>query len=132
MQLLNVALGGDLVAHIPDHYGDAVIHRHPELQPTQHPVRIEPTSRLAAILGASDLVVHSVHHQAVGRLGNGLHAVAWSPDGVIEAVESDRHRFVVGVQWHPELGALGDERQRRLFEVLIDRTAEYAPRSAVS
>jgi putative glutamine amidotransferase len=132
MQLLNVALGGDLVAHIPDHYGDAVIHRHPELQATQHPVRIDPKSRLAAILGETELIVHSVHHQAVGRLGNGLHAVAWSPDGVVEAVESDRHRFVVGVQWHPELGALGDERQRRLFEVLIERTAEYAPRAAVS
>jgi putative glutamine amidotransferase len=132
MQLLNVALGGDLVAHIPDHYGDAVIHRHPELQATQHPVRIDPASRLARMLGETDLVVHSVHHQAVGRLGKGLRAVAWSPDGVVEAVESDNHRFVLGVQWHPELAALADERQRRLFEVLVDRTADCVPRSAAS
>lgn len=132
MQLLNVALGGDLVAHIPDHYGDAVMHRHPELQPTQHPVRIDPKSRLSRILGADDLVVHSVHHQAVGKLGAGLRPVAWSPDGVIEAVESERHEFVVAVQWHPELGALGDERQRRLFEVLVERTAPAVPRSAAS
>jgi putative glutamine amidotransferase len=61
-----------------------------------------------------------VHHQAVGRLGDGLRAVAWSDDGVVEAVESERHPFLIGVQWHPELGALADERQRRLFEELVD------------
>ncbi len=82
-------------------------------------MNIEPASRLARILGATELSVHSVHHQAVGRLGKGLRAVAWSPDGVIEAVESDLHPFLIGVQWHPELGALDDERQRRLFEALV-------------
>jgi putative glutamine amidotransferase len=71
------------------------------------------------VLGATDVTVQSVHHQSVRRLGEGLRAVAWSPDGVIEAIESERHPFVVGVQWHPELGALGDERQRRLFETLV-------------
>ncbi len=119
MQLVNVALGGDLLSHIPDHFGDKVRHRHPELRPVEHLVSIEPASRLARILGATELTVHSVHHQAVGRLGLGLRAVAWSPDGVIEAVESERHPFLIGVQWHPELGALGDERQRRLFEALV-------------
>src|SRR5438046_1887949 len=90
MQLVNVALGGDLLSHIPDHFGDKVRHRHPELRPVEHLVNIEPASRLARILGATELTVHSVHHQAVGRLGLGLRAVAWSPDGVIEAVESTR------------------------------------------
>jgi putative glutamine amidotransferase len=119
MQLLNVALGGDLLSHIPDHYGDEVAHRHPELRPVPHPVRIEPASRIAGILGATELTVWSVHHQAVNRLGKGLRAVAWSPDGVIEAVESERHPFLIGVQWHPELAALADDRQRRLFEALV-------------
>jgi putative glutamine amidotransferase len=119
MQVLNVALGGDLVAHIPDHYGDDVLHRHPERRPVQHPVRIAPESRIAGILGATTLAVRSWHHQAVGQLGAGLRAVAWSPDGVVEAVESEDHPFAFGVQWHPETGALRDARQLRLFEALI-------------
>ena len=132
MQLLNVALGGDLVSHIPDQFGDAVAHRHPELRAVVHPVHIDPKSRLAAILGATELSVHSVHHQAVGRLGDGLRAAAWSPDGVIEAVESDRHGFLIGLQWHPELAALDDARQRRLFEELIGVRADApAARRAV-
>jgi len=127
LQLVNVALGGDLVSHIPDHFGEKVVHRHPELRPVEHPVRIEPGSRLASILGVTELSVHSVHHQAVGRLGDGLRAAAWSPDGVIEAIESERHPFLIGVQWHPELGALDDERQRRLFEALIAHRRRRRP-----
>jgi putative glutamine amidotransferase len=121
MQLLNVTLGGDLVAHIPDHYGERVVHRHPERLPVPHDVWVDPGSRLGGILGASDLVVQSVHHQAVGRLGHDLRAVGWSPDGVVEAIESARHEFLIAVQWHPELGALGDPRQRNIFEALIAR-----------
>src|SRR5207249_3347481 len=79
MQLLNVALGGDLVAHIPDRYGEQVMHRRPERMPVEHEVRIDPTSRIGALLGTEQLIVQSVHHQAVGRLGQGLRAVARSP-----------------------------------------------------
>ena len=122
MQLLNVALGGDLVAHIPDRYGERVMHRRPERMPVEHEVRIDPTSRIGALLGTEQLTVQSVHHQAVGRLGQGLRAVAWSPDDVVEAVESTDHPFVLAVQWHPELGALSDARQRRLFDELVARS----------
>ena len=69
--------------------------------------------------------MQSVHHQAVGRLGDGLRAVAWSEDGVIEAVESERHPFVIGVQWHPELDALSDPRPMRLFEALVAAAGTY-------
>jgi putative glutamine amidotransferase len=119
MQVLNVALGGDLVAHIPDHYGDEVMHRHPERKPVEHPVRIEPESRIGHILGTTDLPVRSWHHQAVGRLGRGLRAVGWASDGVVEAVEADHHPFTIAVQWHPEVGALSDARHLRLFEALV-------------
>jgi putative glutamine amidotransferase len=121
MQVMNVALGGTLVPHIPDHYGDDVLHRDPGHKPCAHPVRVEPSSRVAAIMGATDVEVRSWHHQAVDRLGQGLRAVAWSPDGVVEAVELEEHPFVVAVQWHPEIDALVDLRQRRLFEALLAR-----------
>ena len=96
-----------------------VVHRTPQLKPVPHAVRLDPASRLADLLDGTELVVQSVHHQAVGRLGDGLRAVAWSEDGVIEAVESERHPFVIGVQWHPELDALSDPRPMRLFEALV-------------
>ena len=120
MQVLNVALGGDLVAHIPDHYGEDVLHRHPERRPVEHPVHIEPSSRVGRILGTPELSVRSWHHQAVGRIGRGLRAVAWAPDGVVEAVEAADHPFTLAVQWHPEVRALADARQLRLFEALVE------------
>jgi len=128
VQLLNVALGGDLIAHIPDHFGNTVVHRTPQLKPVPHGVRLAPESRLAGLLDETELVVQSVHHQAVGRLGDGLRAVAWSEDGVVEAVESDTHPFVIGVQWHPELDALTDTRPMRLFEALVEQAREYGRR----
>jgi len=128
LQLLNVALGGDLIAHIPDHFGSTVVHRTPQLKPVPHGVRLDPRSRLAELLDETELVVQSVHHQAVGRLGDGLRAVGWSEDGVVEAVESGDHPFVVGVQWHPELDALSDPRPMRLFEALVARAREYGRR----
>jgi len=128
MQVLNVALGGDLISHIPDLYGTQVIHRTPEVQAITHPVRIDPTSHLARVYGDTSATVQSVHHQAVGRLGKGLRPVAWASDGVIEAFESTQHPYLIGTQWHPELAALGDARQRRLFEALLARPA--AARSA--
>lgn len=120
MQVLNVALGGDLVSHIPDQYGRDVLHRHPERRPVEHPVQIEETSQIARILGTTELPVRSWHHQAVGRIGSGLRAVAWAADGVVEAVESDHHPFTLAVQWHPEVGALSDARHLRLFEALVE------------
>ena len=61
-----------------------------------------PDSRLATILGADAPWVNSFHHQAVDRLGAGLRAVAWAPDGTVEGIEDESERFVIGVQWHAE------------------------------
>ncbi|MCW5889028.1 MAG: gamma-glutamyl-gamma-aminobutyrate hydrolase family protein [bacterium] len=130
MQLLNVALGGTLISHIPDHFGEQVVHRAPQLKPIQHGVRIDAESRLGRLFGEDRITVQSVHHQAVGTLGRGLRAVAWAEDGVVEAVESERHPFVLAVQWHPELDALSDRRPLRLFEELVSRGVAYAARAA--
>jgi gamma-glutamyl-gamma-aminobutyrate hydrolase PuuD len=111
-QEINVALGGSILQHLPDRPG---VRRHSG--GLRHPVEIAARSRLRAILGAPRVTVNSYHHQACGTLGRGLEAAALSPDGVIEAVESPRHRFVVGMQWHPERMP-SDRRQRAIFRAL--------------
>lgn len=127
LQVLNVALDGDLHVHLPDVVGEHVPHRFSQHRHTHHPVRIDPDSRLAALLGASEVVVASWHHQAIDRLGRGLRAVAWAEDGTIEAVELPERPGVLAVQWHPEL-QVGepDGRQRRLFEQVVALARERA------
>lgn len=111
MQVLNVALGGSLVQHLPEL--TELAHEVPERwNTTAHPIEIEPGSRLHRLLGAESVEVSSVHHQAIERLADGLRAVAWAPDGVVEAVESPTEP-VLGVQWHPEW-ATGTDRERQL------------------
>jgi putative glutamine amidotransferase len=111
MQVINVALGGTLHQHLPDVVG----HRGHAPTPGafgEHEVRVEPGSRLASILGRTDLadhlpvVVPTAHHQAVDRLGAGLTVTARAQDGTIEAAElgPGQHPFAVAVQWHPEAG----------------------------
>jgi len=102
MQVLNVGLGGNLIQHLPDAVGHAEHAPQPGAH-GRHPVKITGDSALHGMLGAS-CVVATYHHQAVDRLGTGLTAVAWAEDGTIEAVELSGRRWVVGVQWHPEVG----------------------------
>jgi putative glutamine amidotransferase len=126
-QTLNVARGGTLHQHLPDVVGDAIAHRQIEdgRVPT-HPVAVAPGSTLAAVLGATQLNVNSFHHQAVERLGTGLCACAWAPDGTIEAIEDPERPFVLAVQWHAE--ALRDVPMHLgLFEVLASAAARPAP-----
>lgn len=122
-QTLNVARGGTLHQHLPDVVGDVIAHRqtvHGRV-PT-HPVTILAGSRLAATLGATRLSVNSFHHQAVDRLGAGLRACAWAPDGTIEAIEDPERPFVVAVQWHAETLQTVPG-QLALFEELVSISA---------
>jgi putative glutamine amidotransferase len=101
MQVLDVALGGTIVQHLPDRLGsDAhcpVVGVH-----GRHRVRLADGSRLAAMLGRSADVA-TYHHQAVDTLGAGLEPAAWADDGVVEAAELPGEAWVVAVQWHPEV-----------------------------
>jgi len=118
LQVLNVVCGGTLHVHLPDRFGDRVTHRLPPRLQSRHPAQIGADSRLATILGATDVEVCSWHHQAIDRLGSSLTPVAWAADGVIEAVEHTDHPWCFGVQWHPEM-QLGEQPQRRLFEAFV-------------
>jgi gamma-glutamyl-gamma-aminobutyrate hydrolase PuuD len=117
-QLLNVARGGDLVQHLPDKVGHDEHKRVPG-EYAVHPVEVKEGSRLAEIVGASSDVT-SHHHQALGRVGEGLVESAWAADGTLEAVEDPTRRFVVGVQWHPEASE-----DVALFEALVEQAREF-------
>lgn len=120
MQLLNVAGGGTLHQHIPDLLGPRVLHRglgggHP----AAHDVTVGEQSALAALIGPGLLPVNSFHHQAIDHLANGLRAVAYASDGIIEAVEGTAAGLVLGVQWHVESLA-ADPRHAAILRAFID------------
>jgi putative glutamine amidotransferase len=102
-QAVNVARGGTLHQHLPDVVGEGIGHRQERdgRQPT-HEVEVLEGCRLAALIGATRISVNSFHHQAVDRLGAGLRACGWAPDGTIEALEDPSLPFLLAVQWHAE------------------------------
>lgn len=116
-QLLNVAAGGTLVQHLPDR--TSIQHREMERKRALvHDVDVAPGSRLHAVVGGLRISVNTLHHQAVDTVGEGLAAVAWAPDGTIEAIEAVGDRPVLAVQWHPEL-LLEHEPHRAVFTWLV-------------
>jgi len=117
-QVLNVALGGDLVQHLPDVVDDGT-HKHTPGVFADHDVDLVQDERLFPVLGESARV-KSHHHQGLGRLGAGLHVAAHAGDGTVEAVWVPSRRFAVGVLWHPEAGE-----DLRLFEELIEQARGY-------
>lgn len=122
LQVLNVALGGSLIEHLPAVVGEDVLHRKPPRDPVAHPVRLKAGSRLAGIAGVTECAPMSWHHQAIRTVAPGLEVVATAPDGTIEAVELPRHPWLIAVQWHPELTADRDPAQQRLFDALVAAT----------
>ncbi len=119
-QIINVALGGTLIEHLPEEVGDSVPHRSEARTWAFHGVTIEPGSRLAEILGTLEPEPASSHHQAIRRVASGLDVVARAADGTIEAVELRGHPFFEAVQWHPEHTAERDPAQQRLFDALVN------------
>ena len=117
LQVLNVACGGTLRQHVADspvpHLGGL------------HEVTVARGSRLRQLAGEDTITVSSYHHQAIDRLGSGLHAVACAPDGCVEAVE---HRLagVLAVQWHPEDQAGTRGYDQALFDDLVARARDGA------
>ncbi len=120
LQILNVILGGTLIQDLsgPDFL------QHRQKAPRSHPshtVEIHRHTRLAHILGAGHLAVNSFHHQAPAVVATGLKKTATAPDGVIEALEDGEHRFLLGVQWHPE--SLHHPASTSLFRAFVNAAA---------
>ena len=130
LQVINVALGGSLYQDIASQMDGAIKH---DYFPTAgsgygrdylaHEVTLAAGSRLRAALGRPVVPVNSMHHQGIRDLAAPLVAAAVAPDGLIEAVESPRDQFLVGVQWHPEVFEVTDPSTRRLFEEFIAAAA---------
>jgi len=122
-QVLNVAASGSLYQDLPTQLPGALRHATDLAHPRDtrvHPVHTVPGTRLRDILGDGLLDVNSWHHQAVKGVAPGLVVAAWAPDGVVEGLESPRHRFIVGVQFHPEDLYRDDQRMWRLFRALVE------------
>lgn len=119
MQILTVASGGDLVIHVPDAYGDRILHRldHPR-RPTPHSVQAAPSSRLSKLLDAIEFEIVSWHHQAIKTVPSDWKPVAQAVDGLVEAIEHQQHPWLIAVQWHPELSP-DDPVQQRLFRSFV-------------
>lgn len=129
VQVINVALGGTLYQDIPSQIETDLHHNlsyeREDWTHMAHPIRIAPDSRLARLIGAENLEINSLHHQAVRQIAPGLRAVAWAPDGVIEALESTDGAFIIGVQCHPEaLQGQADTRWRALFSAFVESCRE--------
>jgi putative glutamine amidotransferase len=104
-QLLNVALGGTLFQDLRAQRVTSRDHSDADGRARSalvHQVRLEPGSRLAQLIDETSIEVNSLHHQGLNRVATALSVVGCSDDGVVEAVESSDHRFLVAVQWHPE------------------------------
>lgn len=112
-QVINVALGGsliqDMTGHAPDGPRDWI----------HHGFRVAVDSKLAEILGATDLQVNSHHHQAIKRLAEGLEPVAWAEDDTIEGIEAPGRSWLLAVQFHPEDLVDTHLASRRLFDAFI-------------
>jgi putative glutamine amidotransferase len=119
-QALNVVLGGALYQDIAAQLPSAIEHEQGEKKSYGgHRVRIPDGTRLRAIVQRASLEVNTTHHQSVSRLGKGLIVNAVADDGVIEGIESTRHRFVIGVQWHPEVLAPRRQGHRRILDAFV-------------
>ena len=124
VQIVNVAYGGSLHQ---DMLGRSDCHPPrpevlDEIIAQRHGLKVAPGSELARILGAGPRRVNSTHHQAISELAPGFHAVAWAPDGVVEAIESEGPGYLVAVQWHPE--KLPPPRDQELFDDLVRAATE--------
>ncbi len=122
MQVLNVALGGTLLQHVPDKVGHSGHRRNPgSFVDSEHEVRLTRGSLVARAAGEEIHGTKSHHHQAVEEIGEGLEVTGWSAlDSLPEAIEVPERRFALGVQWHPEV-----DETSRLIGALVDEARAY-------
>jgi len=122
IQVLNVAMGGTLYTNIASEMNDPLKHDYYPDHPRNklvHKVELSSDNKYKTIFGSSVLEVNSMHHQGVKKVAEGLNAIGFAPDGLVEVLELKGHKFGLGVQWHPE--SLPDHSaMQHLFIAFID------------
>lgn len=122
IQLLNVALGGDIYQDIPSQFPQdfPIAHTQPfDYVIPSHKVEVVPGTLLARLTGGETLQVNSMHHQACRKIAPGLIACGHASGGLTEAIEKPDYPFFLGVQWHPEYLWEQDPAMRQLFEAFV-------------
>ncbi len=112
IQVLNVVCGGTLLQHIDNHMG--------EKEKLHHKVLIKKDSLLFDAVQDVELTVNSAHHQVIKKVGKHLKISSFSRDGYVEAIESTKNKFILGVQWHPEYMYDTCPRTRKIFKKFIE------------
>lgn len=124
IQVMNVAMGGSLIQDIPSIVETNLRHsikiKEEQRSKILHSVSIEQNSQLAKILGETDIMVNSIHHQSIKDVAPNLAIIARAEDGIVEGVEMPDKQFVLGVQWHPEDMINDDVRMMNLFRVFVE------------
>lgn len=124
MQLLNITLGGNLFLHIPEDLPHAIPHRDPQDPGHRHSLEIAPNSLMERVYGDGEIRVSSRHHMAIDDVAPGFRVTARCPDGVVEAIESERDDWIaIGTQFHPENEA-ASALDVRVFEEFLDLMRE--------
>jgi putative glutamine amidotransferase len=123
---VNVALGGSLYQDIPSECAGSLNHSESTDQRNMsylaHDLALESDSWLAERLGATNLMINTLHHQALQGIAPGLRVVGRAPDGIVEVVEGTGPSFVLGVQCHPEeLWQQADQRWARVFAGFVEQ-----------
>lgn len=123
-QILNVSQGGSLYQDTSHIEGNYIKHNQStKSYQGSHTITINSESKISKVLG-TDLLVNSYHHQSVKNVGKNLIPVAYSKDGVVEAIEMKNKKFIVGVQWHPELMVDHNEKMSNLFKMFINASSD--------
>lgn len=126
MQLLNVHFGGTLNQHLLDDPKKLDHYRDRPIAEAAHSVAFKEGTLLEDIFGDVRADVNTHHHQGLEDVGGPLEEIGWAEDGVLEAVVSKDHSWVLGVQWHPEAMAPVDKKELAIFEAFVEASRDFA------
>ena len=127
LQMLNISLGGTNYQDLESQF-EGTLYQHKQMAlrtHRTHSVTLEDDSQLLSIMGEKSFHVNSFHHQGVKDVSKELKVAARAADGLVEALESEKYQFVMGIQWHPEEFAVeGDEASKKLFDRFVKECAK--------